>query len=80
MLELASIHFSDQSLEPHCSFDVQEFGGTIPGLSSQNQTTASGTCTGRWMARSPFSVTGKVNPLAQNLFADIAVTFTNRWN
>ena len=27
VLDNAAIHFSDQSLEPHCSFDVQEFGG-----------------------------------------------------
>src|SRR5690242_18996343 len=28
-------------------------------------------------ARSPFSVTGKVNPLSTNLLVDIAVAFTN---
>jgi uncharacterized protein involved in outer membrane biogenesis len=77
VLENASIHFSDQSLEPHCSFAVQEFGGTIQGLSSQAGTTATVDVKGKVDDRSPFSATGKVNPLRDDLFADISVTFTN---
>jgi Domain of Unknown Function (DUF748) len=73
----SSIHFSDQSLEPHCSFVVEDFGGTIRGLSSQPGTTAAVDVRGKVDAHSPFSVSGKVNPLADDLFADIAVTFTN---
>ncbi len=72
-----SIHFSDQSLEPHCSFTVEQFGGTIQGLSSQAGTTATVDLNGKVDARSPFSVTGKVNPLAQDIFVDISVAFTN---
>lgn len=74
--ENASIHFSDQSIEPHCTFDVQEFGGTIKGLSSQPDTTAAVDVNGKVDARSPFNVSGKVHPLG-DLFADIAVAFTN---
>src|SRR5882724_641268 len=77
VLENASIHFSDQSLEPHCSFDVQEFGGTIQGLSSQADTTATVDMKGKVDDRSPFSVSGKINPLAKDIFADVTVTFTN---
>jgi hypothetical protein len=76
-LENSSIHFSDQSLEPHCSFVIEQFGGTIQGLSSKPDTTATVDVHGKVDARSPFSVTGKVNPLSQDLFADITVTFTN---
>src|SRR5882724_7107775 len=77
VLENASIHFSDQSLEPHCSFDMQEFGGTIQGLSSQADTTATVDMKGKVDDRSPFSVSGKINPLAKDIFADVTVTFTN---
>ncbi len=77
VLENASIHFSDQSLEPHCTFDVQEFGGTIQGLSSKEDSTATVDLKGKVDARSPFSITGKVNPLADDLFADLTVMFTN---
>ncbi|HEX4644616.1 MAG TPA: DUF748 domain-containing protein, partial [Verrucomicrobiae bacterium] len=67
--ENASIHFVDQSIEPHCTFDVQEFGGTIKGLSSQPDTTAAVDVNGKVDARSPFIVSGKVHPLG-DLFAD----------
>jgi hypothetical protein len=77
VLENSAIHFSDESIEPHCAFDVQEFGGSIRGLSSQMNTTADVDMKGRVDAGSPFSVTGKVNPLAGNLFADVSVAFTN---
>ncbi len=77
ILENASLHFSDQSLEPHCSFAVAEFGGTIEGLSSQPGTTATVDVKGKVDDRSPFVVSGRVNPLAEDLFADISVTFTN---
>ncbi|MDB6017599.1 MAG: hypothetical protein JWR19_2088 [Pedosphaera sp.] len=77
VLENASLHFSDQSLEPHCSFDVQEFGGTVQGLTSQAGTMATVEMRGKVDDRSPFSVTGKVNPLAEDLYGDISVTFTN---
>ena len=33
--------------------------------------------TGQVDERSPFSITGKMNPLATNLYMDIAVLFTN---
>ncbi len=77
VFEKGLLHFSDQSIEPHCSFVVEEFSGTIKGLSSRDQTTADVDLHGKVDARSPFSVTGKVNPLVENIFADVAVTFTN---
>ncbi len=77
VLDDASIHFADQSLEPHCSFDVQEFSGSIKGLSSQADTTATVDFKGKVDDRSPFSVSGKINPLAKDMFADVTVTFTN---
>jgi hypothetical protein len=77
MLENASLHFADESIEPHCTFDVQEFGGSIKGLSSQAQSTATIDLHGNVDARSPFSVSGKVNPLSDDIYMDIAVAFTN---
>lgn len=77
VLENASFHFDDQSLEPHCSFDVQEFSGSIKGLSSKEDTTAIVDMKGKVDSHSPFSMTGKINPLAKDLFADVTVAFTN---
>jgi hypothetical protein len=76
-VQSASIHFSDQSLEPNCSFDVQDFSGSIKGLSSRGQSNAIVDFQGKVDERSPFSVTGQINPLGTNLFADVTVRFTN---
>jgi hypothetical protein len=75
LLDGASFHLSDQSLEPHCTFDVAQFGGSIKGLSTQPGATAIVDFTGKVDDRSPFKVSGKITP--GDMFADIAVTFTN---
>jgi len=49
----------------------------IQGLSSQADTTAIVDFKGKVDDRSPFSVSGKINPLAKDIFADVTVTFTN---
>jgi hypothetical protein len=77
VLESASFHFADESIEPHGVFDVQEFGGTVKGLSSQAQSTATVDVSGKVDAASPFSISGKVNPLAKDVQLDLAVAFTN---
>jgi hypothetical protein len=76
-LENAAFHFADESIEPHGAFDVQEFGGTVQGLSSQEHSTATVDLHGKVDAAAPFSVVGKVNPLARDLALDLAVAFTN---
>ena len=73
----SSFHFADESIEPHCGFDVQELSGTVKGLSSQEQSTATVDLHGKVDAASPFSISGKVNPLAKDLQLDLAVAFTN---
>ncbi|MDB6124965.1 MAG: uncharacterized protein JWQ71_3958 [Pedosphaera sp.] len=75
--ENGSIHFADESLQPHCDFAVQEFAGTIKDLSSQQDTTAAVDLKGKVDAHAPFTVTGKINPLAKDLFADVSVSFKN---
>jgi Domain of Unknown Function (DUF748) len=77
VLENASLHYSDESLEPHVGFDVQELNGSIKGLSSDVNATATVDFQGRVDARSPFSITGKINPLSTNLFVDVTIAVTN---
>jgi hypothetical protein len=76
-LENAAFHFSDESIEPHAAFDVQELGGTVKGLSSQEQSTATVDLRGKVDAASPFAISGKVNPLAKDPQLDLTVAFTN---
>jgi len=77
VLDNAALHFADESIEPHAVFDVEEFGGTVKGLSSQAQSTATVDLHGKVDAASPFSISGKVNPLAKDLQLDLTVAFTN---
>ncbi len=77
LLESVSLHFIDESIEPHCGFDVQELSGAIKGLSSDEQSTATVDLRGKVDAASPFAISGKVNPLAKDLQLDLGVAFTN---
>jgi hypothetical protein len=77
VIDKASLHFSDQSIEPPCQFDVQEFDGSVKGLSSQQDARAAVNLRGKVDDVSTFSVTGTVNPLSKDLVADLAIDCKN---
>jgi hypothetical protein len=77
VFEDASLHFADRSIEPNCTFDVQESSGSIKDISSLVQTPSVLDVKGKVDEFSPFSVTGTLNPMPANLFADVTVAFTN---
>jgi hypothetical protein len=77
VFENASLHFADRSLEPNCTFDIQEFSGGVKNISSQVQTPATVDVKGKVDQFSSFSVTGAINPMPDQLFADISIAFTN---
>jgi Domain of Unknown Function (DUF748) len=77
VLEGDSLHYGDDFIEPHCSFDVQQIDGTISGLTTDPEASATVDIRGKVDDRSPFSVTGKLNPLATNMAGNMTVTFTN---
>ncbi len=76
-LQNAAFHFADDSIEPHCEFDIADLGGTIKGLSSDQNATATVDLRGKVDAASSFSIAGKVNPLAKDLSLDLTLGFTN---
>ena len=76
-LQDASVHLIDDFNEPHVRMDIQQMSGTVSNLSSSDQTVASVDMHGQVDDRSPFSISGRMNPLATNHYIDIAVTFTN---
>jgi hypothetical protein len=76
-LQDASLHFIDDFNEPHVRTDIQQMSGTVSNLSSSDQTVAVVDLRGQVDDRSPFSISGKMNPLATNHYMDIAVMFTN---
>ena len=77
VIDKASFHFSDQSIEPNCVFDVQEFGGAVKGLSSDQDARANVDIKGKVDDVSSFSVTGNVNPLSKDLMVNLAIDCKN---
>jgi hypothetical protein len=77
ILEQASLAFTDESVQPHVALGIEEVNGTVKGLSSALNSPADVDLHGRVDAQSPFSVTGRVNPFADTMFVDIAITNSN---
>jgi hypothetical protein len=73
----ASIRFADLSIEPNCRFAVQQFSGTVRGLSSALNSVATVDISGRINESAPFSITGKVNPLVRDLLVDLVISNRN---
>lgn len=75
-LQGGHIQFSDRSLKPNYSADMMEIGGRVSGLSSEEASRAEVELRGRLNNSAPLEITGKVNPLKQDLFVDLRVRFT----
>jgi len=73
-LDNASFHFTDESIDPHVESSVEEFKGSVKGLSSDVNAVAVVGFKGKVNKYAPFSITGKINPLASDLFVDVAIS------
>jgi hypothetical protein len=73
-LDNASFHFTDESVEPHVESTVGELNGSVKGLTSDLNTVAVVDFKGKVNKFAPFSITGKINPLASDLFVDLAIS------
>ena len=76
-LENASFHFTDESVEPHVESAVEEFSGSVKGLTSDMNTVAVVDFAGKVNKYAPFSIKGKINPLASDMFVDVAILLQN---
>lgn len=74
-LQAGSIDFHDYSVNPHFNRELSEIGGRISGLSSDAFTTADVELRGKYDHSAPLEITGKINPLSEDLFADLKVSF-----
>ncbi|OYV96632.1 MAG: hypothetical protein B7Z68_05300 [Acidobacteria bacterium 21-70-11] len=68
-----AIVFIDRSVSPEFRMDVTGLAGSVSGLSSLASTAADVDLHATINGQAPVSFTGKVNPLAGNLFLDIKV-------
>lgn len=74
VLDNASFHFIDESVEPHVESTIGEFNGSVKGLTSDLDTVAAVDFKGKVNNYAPFSISGKINPLASDLFVDLAIS------
>jgi len=77
VIDKASFHFADLSIEPNCLFDVQEFDGSVKGLSSSQDARATVDMRGKVDDVATFSVAGNVNPLSKDLVVNLALDCKN---
>jgi uncharacterized protein involved in outer membrane biogenesis len=74
-LQGGEIDFTDRHIQPSFAGRFVELGGRISGLSSMETTRADVELRGKLDGYAPLEITGRINPLAKNLFADIKAAF-----
>ena len=72
-----TIAFIDHHTKPEYSSTMVNLGGRVSGLSSEVNTTADVDLRGNLENHSPLRITGRINPLRDDLFVDLKVSFTD---
>ncbi len=75
-LQGGHIQFQDRTLKPSYSATLTEIGGRVSGLSSTETSLADVELRAKMNNSAPLEITGKVNPLKQDLFVDLRMRFT----
>ncbi len=70
-LQGGRIDVSDKSVKPEFSMSLSEMGGRVSELSAEENTTADVELRGKLNEYTPLEVTGKINPLRDDLYVDI---------
>src|SRR5574340_325029 len=74
-LSKLSATFVDESIEPTVTTGIQDFSGTIKGLSSKQVAKAEVSLTGKVDNVAPLKVQGRINPLSGDAFTDLKFIF-----
>lgn len=70
-LQGGRVEFSDKSVKPEFSMSLSEMGGRVSGLSAEENTTADVDLRAKLNDYAPLEITGKINPLRDDLFVDL---------
>jgi hypothetical protein len=70
-LQGGRIDFTDKSVKPEFSTRLSEMGGRVSGLSAEQNTTADVELRAKLNEYAPLEITGKINPLRDDLFVDL---------
>ena len=74
-LQGGNVDFNDYSVEPEFSSKLSEMTGRISGLSSKPGTTADVDLKAKYNEFAPLEITGKINPLRDDLYVDLKASF-----
>ncbi|GJL58939.1 MAG: ATPase [Nitrospirales bacterium] len=69
--------FTDQSISPNVVTKIEGLTGTIKGLSSDQLAKADVALHGTVDQYAPFQIAGQINPLGEDAYTDVTVTFNN---
>ena len=70
-LQGGKIDVLDKSVNPEFSMNLSEMGGRVSELSAEANTTADVELRGKLNNYTPLEITGKINPLRDDLFVDL---------
>jgi len=74
-LQGGTVSFSDRSMQGIFSTTMYNLGGRVTGLASDNQMQADIDLRGQLENHSPLTISGKINPLSNDLYAAITLSF-----
>lgn len=74
-LQGGTVNFSDRHIQPNYSVNFLEVGGRISGLSSSKDSMADIDMRGKLENYAPLEITGKANPLREDLYVNLKIDF-----
>ena len=74
-LQGGTINFTDESIKPRFSSNLLDINGRVSGLSSDENTAGEVELRGRYDSYAPLEITGKINPLRDDLYVDLKANF-----
>ena len=74
-LQGGTVNFTDNYIKPNYTANLLEIGGRISGLSSEEDKMGSVDLRGKLDNYAPLEITGKINPLRDDLYVDLKVDF-----
>lgn len=74
-LQGGTVSFTDRHLPSTFATTMYELGGRISGLASDEEMQADVDLRGQLENNSPLTITGKINPLSNDLYADLTISF-----
>jgi uncharacterized protein DUF748 len=75
-LQGGNVNFTDLFIKPNYSANLTDLGGRVSGLSSEPGTRAEVDLAASLDRAAPVTIKGGINPLAQDLFLDVAASVT----